>query len=205
MPSLDTMMSYHRLKRNPLDDSEIFTNLADLMEYCRTGASYNGQRVAVYENNILVEYVIKNGIPIIDMKGSEPIFKELNFGTAQTPNNGVGLLIYENTEKVIWCSNETFKFDDNKLCLLSQLEIFRQTDTNTFYFVYERISKSNRTVISKPFASTSIDSIESIINTNSDNDTIKIMPSNENDANTEANYITKIYIKADNYYNALNS
>ena len=34
MPSLDTMMSYHRLKRAPLDDSMTFSSLIDLMDYC---------------------------------------------------------------------------------------------------------------------------------------------------------------------------
>ena len=64
MPSLDTAMSYHRLKRAPLDDMEVFNDLLSLMNYCKNGARYDGQRVVVLNSTTgPTEYVIKNNIP----------------------------------------------------------------------------------------------------------------------------------------------
>ncbi len=107
MPSLDTLMSYHRLKKAPLDDTEVFTDLRDLMDYCETGASYDGQRVSVLNGNLgLVEYVIKNNIPIIDMKGSEPIFKTITFKGDSSASHGI--LIYEYNSGELFNENDVF-------------------------------------------------------------------------------------------------
>ena len=116
MPSLDTAMSYHRLKRAPLDDMEVFSNLRDLMDYCKDGARYDGQRVVVLNDTLgSVEYTIKNNIPIINMRGSEPIFEKIIF--AEDLQESHGLLIYENNLSAntnYWSADDVFIFDENQ-------------------------------------------------------------------------------------------
>ena len=134
MPSLDTMMSYHRLKRAPLDDSEVFSSVKELMDYCDNGARYDGQKVTVIDDysGKMFKYTIKNGIPIIDMNGSEPIFKDINFYEGPEDTISKGLLIYYSNEcGNNWNSIEIFNyshdfiFDENKLCLINQSDIFK--------------------------------------------------------------------------------
>lgn len=228
MPSLDTAMSYHRLKKAPLDDREVFKNLNDLMDYCKDGARYNGQKVVV--NNYLgaIEYVIRENIPIIDMKGSEPIFKSITFKDDSYPTHG--MLIYENNNGGIWREDEIFNFEENKLCLISQLEIFRILDAagnKTFKFYMERIPrhldglstyKWNQNY--NPYSdggsnhinNTSSALMEQMsyyggtgnwINTNVDE--INLMPYLNDLVLLENPYITKIYVKAEDYYQCYQS
>lgn len=232
MPSLDTPMSYHRLKRSPLDDREVFNNLRDLMDYCKDGARYDGQRVVVLNDNLeSVEYTIKNNIPIINMRGSEPIFKSLTFDGESSESHG--LLIYENNNLTeIWNRDEVFSFNEGKLCLINQLEIFRILDAagnKTFKFYMERqirnsdqpqsITRWNQNY--NPY----IDGNSNIINSQSDvlvsrisyysdssnNGWIKtnatsiyLMPNSITSVDSESEYITKIYVKAEDYYQVYN-
>lgn len=232
MPSLDTPISYHRLKRAPLDDKEVFNNLRDLMDYCKDGARYNGQRVVVLNDNYKsVEYTIKNNIPIINMIGSEPIFKSLTFDGESSESHG--LLIYENNNlSEIWERDEVFSFNEGKLCLFNQLEIFRILDAagnKTFKFYMERqirnsdqpqsITRWNQNYNPYIDGSSNIISNKSDVlvsqisynNESSDDGWIKtnstslyLMPNSITSVVSEAEYITKIYIKAEDYYQACN-
>jgi hypothetical protein len=234
MPSLDTMMSYHRLKRAPLDDSEVFSSVEKLMDYCDTGACYNGQRVSVYDrNNIVVEYTIKKYneryYPIINTKGSELIFKYDEY------NNEYWLLVYEYNSKSgsEWRKNEVFSFDEEKLCLISQLEIFRLFDNEKYFELMITRQERNGTDISIDTWIQNVNPYSGNIGDNkgisyskypSGGSTIKynnILNMNYNDSNNpmllmpyddwlikyrrENDFITKIYIKANDYYNALNN
>lgn len=224
MPSLDTAMSYHRLKRTPLDDMEVFNDLRSLMDYCKDGARYDGQRVVVLNDTLgLVEYNIKNNIPIINMRGSEPIFKSITFSGDSAESHG--MLIYENNIGGIWEENEVFSFNEGKLCLINQLEIFRILDAagnKSFKFYMERLTRDTDTL----FTRTWVQSFNPYIDRNSisaafgrtineisfisandgwlacSNSDITLMPNNETGINREDNYITKIYVKAEDYYQA---
>jgi len=184
MPSLDTLMSYHRLKKGPLDDSEIFSSVKDLMNYCTNGACYNGQRVAVDNGNFIVEYVIRNNIPIIDMKGSEPIFKS-GFNFSEDSNTSYGLLAFEGKASNIINSNN-FIFDEDNLNILSQLEIFADDEENIKFAINVG---SDTTYINQSTAIT-IDEIIQLLS---------------NELTNIADLSVKIYVKAQDYYNALNN
>lgn len=227
MPSLDSVMSRHRLMRAPLDDSEIYASLSDLMNYCKNGACYDGQRVAVVDNNLgLIEYTIKNNIPIINLRGSEPIFNSLNFNGDTSESRG--MLIYENNLSGAWEQNSVFCLQDGSLCLLSQLEIFRildATGNKTFKFYMERtLRNTTQTEVitwNQNYNPYSDNSNNTIPNTSSgaiitemlfittengwlktNNSDIYLMPKDSISARQERDYITKIYVKAEDYYNA---
>lgn len=233
MPSLDTAISYHRLKKAPLDDSEVFNSLRDLMDYCDKGASYNGQRVVVLDDVYGdVEYVIKNNIPIIDMRGSEPSFWPWYFDGDNNSTNG--MLIYERNsrDRTTWSPNLVFyPGDSGYVNLISQLEIFRISDASSniksFKFYLEQIKRrtDERYVATwtqnyNPYTDGENNIIRNIAKgatiTNmsytskrttyashqyltTNNEDVKLMSANIND---EENFITRIYVKADDYYKA---
>ena len=119
--TLDTPVNYHRLMKGPLDDREVFATLDDLMEYCNNGARYDGQRVVVVDPIIgtFVEYVIVNNIPIIDLRGSEPIFFK----------NGTDIYMLLFEENLIdgqkWGKNIWFSLEEGRYNILSQTAIFK--------------------------------------------------------------------------------
>lgn len=222
MKSLSTPMSYHRLYRSPLDDSEVFDNLRELMDYCDTGARYDGQRVIVLNGELEpTEYVIKNNIPLIDMKGSEPIFKSQWFKGDY--KESYGLLIYEdnNRDGNTWSPYDVFSLTSGKLCLLNQLEIFRLG--GEFKFSYDMIPMRDSDIGSTgvwnqsynpyidgsshvPVSGNGLEisynpTIDNLIRCN--DPLLNLMPRGSSGALRNKNYITKIYIKADNYYRAL--
>lgn len=230
MPSLDTMTSYHRLKRAPLDDREVFTDLRALMDYCKDGARYEGQRVVVLHDILeeAVEYTIKRNIPIINMKGSEPIFKSITFDGDSSAT--YGLLIYENNEGGPWSQTENFSFNEGKLALINQLEIFRILDAAgnmSFKFYIERLTRDSDELYTatwtqnyNPYMDRDDHSIDNasagaVINEISFNATDKgylkcnnsdiiLMPRNNAGLSSEDKVITKIYVKAHDYYSACN-
>ena len=226
MPSLDTPISYHRLKRAPLDDREVFTDLRSLMDYCKDGARYDGQRVVVLNNELgSVEYTIKNNIPMINMRGSEPIFKSITFSGDSSATHG--MLIYENNLGGIWEQNEVFILNEGKLCLLNQLEIFRILDASgnkSFKFYIERVIRHDNASFTATWSQSYnpyIDGASNVINiepsstvsemsfnstTNgwltTNNSNFCLMPRTDDATFKENDYITKIYVKAEDYYQA---
>lgn len=227
MPSLDTAMSYHRLKRAPLDDMEVFANLRDLMDYCKDGARYDGQRVAVLNDTLgLVEYSIKNNIPMINMRGSEPLFKSITFSGDSSATHG--MLIYENNLGGLWDQNEVFSFNEGKFCIINQLEIFRILDAagnKSFKFYIERLQRNTDTLYTSTWSQNYNpydDSADNNVNIvapgatiiemsftatadgwlKSTNSNFRLMPRNYTGLVAENNYITKIYVKAEDYYQA---
>lgn len=227
MPSLDTPISYHRLKRAPLDDMEVFANLRNLMDYCKDGARYDGQRVVVLNDTLgSVEYNIKNNIPIINMRGSEPVFKSITFTGDSSATHG--MLIYENNLGEIWDQNEVFSFNEGKFCIINQLEIFRILDAagnKSFKFYMERLTRHTDTLFttswsqnynpyidgaSNPISGESSGAVITELSFNSTtngwlkctNSAFYLMPRTNNAVIAENNYITKIYVKAEDYYQA---
>ena len=55
---VSTPIGIHRLKKEPFDDREIFSNISDLIDYCKHGASYNGQKVLCIFNQNDNEYLL---------------------------------------------------------------------------------------------------------------------------------------------------
>lgn len=60
---------FHRTNHYPLEDTEVFYSGQELADYCKTGPTYNGQRVKLdFEDNDykrkLIEYLIYNNVPI---------------------------------------------------------------------------------------------------------------------------------------------
>lgn len=224
MASLSTPISYHRLMRYPLDDMEVFESVRDLMNYCSSGARYDGQRVVVLDKNKAVEYTIKNSIPLINLRGSEPIFINTKF--IDDTSYSHGLLIYYSNNSGVWNDDDVYTYEENKLCLFNQLEIFRILNASggkIFKFYIERFSRYTDEVQSyswqqnyNPYddgldhiitqSGVNIESMafnpteDASVITNVPN--IYIMPKTTEAANAEKNIITKIYIKAEDYYNA---
>lgn len=225
MPSLDTAMSYHRLKRAPLDDMEVFIDLRALMDYCKDGARYDGERVAVLNGTLgLVEYSIKNSIPMINMRGSEPIFKSITFNGDSSATHG--MLIYENNLGGIWDQSEVFSFNEGRFCIINQLEIFRILDAagnKSFKFYMERLTRDSDTLFTTTWNQSYnpyIDGYNNSINgasagaavnemsfnatTNAwlktTNSSFYLMPRTSTALTEEDKVITKIYVKAEDYY-----
>lgn len=230
MPSLDTTMSYHRLKKAPLDDREVFNNLRDLMDYCDNGACYNGQRVTVLSNlHDPVEYVIHRNTPIIDIRGSEPIFENLPF--SGDSSYAKGMLIYERNHRDNrgWNRDDILFLTDGEFNMLDQLEIFRNKDASgniifKFYMIRQRRNSDEIYTATwsqnyNPYIDYDSNPINDIASGNTitamsyypnydknghlitNNSDIALMPNSQSAIN-EALYITKIYVKADNYYTA---
>lgn len=77
--SVPAPMSFHRLFKKPLDDTSIFYSMKDLVNYVKTGAAYNGQKITLissYGNfNSIRNFTIYDRIPIIDLAPSEHVWK----------------------------------------------------------------------------------------------------------------------------------
>lgn len=226
--ALSTPNTFHRLNRKPLDDSEVFSNLRDLMDYCNNGARYNGQRVVVDDGSKSMEYLIKNNIPMIDTKGNDLIFKKITFSGDAAESHG--LLIYYNnclSGGTPWSRDNIISFDEDKLSLFNQIEIFRILDAaknKTFKFYMETLQRNSTNPSTyiwnqsyNPFYDTTGhafgtgagNQINQMIYNPSGNYLIQtpnssryIMPASASAINAEADKITKIYIKAEDYYNA---
>ena len=72
---VSTPIGIHRLRKEPFDDREIFSNISDLINYCKYGANYNGQKVSCIfnqnNNKYLLNFIINNGYPILQLNNIE--------------------------------------------------------------------------------------------------------------------------------------
>lgn len=77
--SIPAPMSFHRLFKKPLDDTSVFYSMRDLVNYVKTGAVYNGQKITLissYGNfNTIRNFTIYDKMPIIDLAPSEHVWK----------------------------------------------------------------------------------------------------------------------------------
>lgn len=222
MASLDTLTSFHRLYATPLDDSIIFNNIDDMLNYVRNnGAAYNGQKVSVVNNYGIVDYTVCDKIPIIDLKGAEPVFKFINFNGTEYAS----MLIYDsgfNNNSSAWTADELFKISAEKYSLFNQLKIICNDDYTFEIYIGNIVSGipangANRLEFTQTFdpiygSNINDDSECMVLNKNiTDNSNIilttdtlpvNIMPTGTlYDSEQKANHIT-IYAKAQDYYNA---
>ena len=201
--TLDTPVNYHRLMKGPLDDREVFATLDDLMEYCNNGACYDGQRVVVVDPVIgtFVEYVIVNNIPIIDLRGSEPIF--FKNGT------DIYMLLFEenlvNGQK--WGKNIWFSLEEGRYNILSQTAIFKIN--NNYYYNYNIIDKIKNTTTngnhtdSKNIFKDNGTGMACNVNNNINLNKLIIGSYTAID-NNNTDKIVRLWIRANNYYDAYN-
>ena len=56
---LSTPLGIHRVRRSPYDDTEIFNSVNELVEYCKSGLAYKGQKVSVDLETHTLDFVIK--------------------------------------------------------------------------------------------------------------------------------------------------
>lgn len=158
MSALNTPKSYHRVNKIPLDDSDVFASVADLMAYCKSGAWYNGQRVAVNLKYYTQMYTIRNGIPIIDLpSGNEWVIR--------TKDSDKYLLVYyHNTDDVYSMADKfTDVYSPFKFIFMDSIGVFEDsgfsfilnvdgitdhvwTQTNNPIDSQESITKSGTTV-----------------------------------------------------------
>lgn len=70
-----TPIGIHRLKKEPFDDREIFTDISNMLYYCKHGARYDGQKISCIlgENNTkyIQDFIIINDYPILQFKNIE--------------------------------------------------------------------------------------------------------------------------------------
>lgn len=155
---LNTPMGIHRLMREPYDDREIFESMDALTTYCKTGAFYEGQRVAArigsrgaagsYIQNftLKVDYSKKFAWPIINSNnGFTHIIKSF---TGIFPGkyilvyyyNPLGGIMYDNTNITHDYYGDAFKF--SVLDLLPAMSEYGATGnvseylTNKYLFKY---------------------------------------------------------------------
>lgn len=72
---ISTPMGIHRLKKEPFDDKEIFTDLSYLLYYCKYGARYDGQKISYVfkqnNNTYIQNFIINNNYPILQIPNIE--------------------------------------------------------------------------------------------------------------------------------------
>ena len=134
----DTPVGFHRLLTGPLDDHEVFTSNEDLLDYCKNGTAYHGQRVLLTYNGLYDQpCIIKKGksinrnnlFPIIELpSGVELItynIEEEVYGLVCYFNDGS---IYTNNKDIL------IKFDDNYyFAMLPQASLLANKNTDIEY------------------------------------------------------------------------
>lgn len=220
MASLDTLTSFHRLYATPLDDSIIFNSVSNMLNYIKnTGAPYEGQKMSVVNSTGIVDYTIHKGIPIIDLKGTEALFKTVEF----QDTNYVSMLIYDsgfNNASDAWTTNDLFKISAEKYSLFNQLQIICG-DKYIFTIHVMDIDDGIDNIITKSFSQT----FDPIYGSNTNNETdylimnksiptngdiistdvisdIHIMPTGTTYTSDQKKKHIKIYAAADDYYYA---
>lgn len=163
---LSTPMGIHRLLREPYDDREVFTSVTDMVEYCKNGARYNGQKIScVIDNNInggeydsyVLNFNVVNNFPILDLPTGELYSKEItingstnryvliyNYNPIAT-NSGI-MIDIGNGRKIIqgiqigtkYEKYLTTSFDPFMFSLLDIAGIFKNNIDDNFEFVLIR-------------------------------------------------------------------
>ena len=117
----DTPVGFHRVLDGPLDDHEVFTSNEDLLDYCKNGTAYHGQRVLLtYDGLYDQPCTIKRGrstnrntlIPIVELP------------------SGIELVTYENNDEIYGL---VCYFNDGKIAMLPQVSLLANKNTDIEY------------------------------------------------------------------------
>ena len=205
----DTPVGFHRLNKMPLDDKEIFLSTSDLFEYIKSGTAYHGQRILLKYDNYDQEIILKKSkgdklIPIMILpNGYEAIIKDFSnykYMLISYFNNGT---LYNNKEK------DSIRFIDSfAWCMLPQANLIANSDDTITYML--EVDDDQRVIFtSKNFAlesvplniSDSINGVSSLSSTRgffiTNDPFICLLPIVEN------NHIIKLWVRCDDYYNAM--
>lgn len=222
-----TPMGIHRLMAEPYDDREIFTTVSDLIDYCEKGACYDGQRVVCingYNTNNYIpavqEFTIKkylsditNNIykfkPIIKLDNIELVWKYLD------GNNYLQIYYYNafiNNKKYITrkstpsypLRNSVFLKDPSAFSIYEFVEIFADKDSSNKLTYNLNFKTESDTTINMESITTYIDPITVT------SGGILLYPSELSSSYSilyeegSNKYIKDFYVKANEYYKAIN-
>ena len=201
MTALNTPMSYHRVNKIPLDDSSVFNSTADLMSYCKSGAWYNGQKVAVNLKYYTQTYTIRDSVPIIDLPPG------MEWQTITKGSDIYALVYYHNTNKVYTTPDlYTLLKDPFQFIFMDSIAVFKDNNSLTFF-----IEKD----VNGAVTSTSITQAEDPLTITSGTGKLYVTPSGSaafmvgwsggilmprSDASGS---IVRIYVKATKYFKAM--
>lgn len=124
-----TAKGIHRVSCRPYDDKILFTNIIDLLIYCKAGARYNGQQASLLFNNNQIDIIINNNQPILKFNNIE-YYKKYN-------NKYYALLYYFNP---YFNNNTGFIYDEasisinnpNRFNIINLLDVFRSNELETY-------------------------------------------------------------------------
>ena len=187
----DTPVGFHRLNPGPLDDQEVFSSNADLLDYCKNRTGYHGQRVLLKYGYYDQQCVLKKGkgdvlVPVMELPpGIELIFKTFN-------NKKYVLVFYynddtsavpSNTSDLYVCFTKPYYF-----AMLPQCSLFANSDTSINY----RIEVNDEVITAtqgNPLNTSSTPSARAIY------DRVR--------ENLRDNTIVRLWVQCDDYYNAV--
>ena len=125
LKSYNSPVARHRLMKAPLDDSEVYTSMSDLMEYCKSGTAYDGQKVAVNLKYFTQDFIIHddgegNMIPLVHLQDNRVEWKTVG-------GNHFALVYYYNRPGVAFSLTDRFTYTDNPFAwsILDLLDIFK--------------------------------------------------------------------------------
>lgn len=134
----DTPVGFHRVLDGPLDDHEVFTSNEDLLDYCKNGTAYHGQRVLLtyddlYDQPCIIKKVKQTDsdilIPIIELPSG------IEFITSEINNDIYGLICYFNDGEIYYDTKDILvKFNDiYYFAMLPQASLLANNNTEIEY------------------------------------------------------------------------
>ena len=186
----DTPVGFHRVLSGPLDDHEIFTSNEELLEYCKSGTAYNGQRVLLTYNGLFDQpCVIKKGrqsellIPILELPAGIELIT-----TKDEYNNIYALVAFFNDGDILYSDNKDIMMKLDDFCYFSILALsailYGSSENIEYKFEYK--NGITETVTSGD------------VTANTAGDIINKVKDNLYVGNR-----FKVWIKCNNYYNAM--
>ena len=209
MPEIyrDLPVGFHRVNRTPLDSTTLINGNAELFQHINFGTAYHGQHILVSYGNYDQPVILKKGktdklIPIMSMpSGYEIITKTYN-------DSIYALVYYYNGGTLFTNANQTVRLNDSfAWSLLPQASLFANSDIDIDYileandglYLFNQANFTSNTVnllgSSTISGISSSPSFEGFYYTN--DPSIVIMPK------VETNTIVKLWVKCDDYFNAL--
>lgn len=217
--SYNSPVARHRLMAAPLDDSEVYSSMADLMTYCKSGTAYNGQKVAVNLKYFTQDFIIRsdsngNMIPLIQLDGDKLQWKTVS-------GNHFALVYYYNRSNKTFSLTDRFTYTEDPFAwsILDMIDIFKVSGDNfTFrlemddYAHHESVynlTQKNPINVSGPTPSSASANVTSMgKNTSNANGIITTQNRNiflfpKNLTSQGSKYIVRLWVQANNYFEAL--
>lgn len=131
-----TPMGFSRLKIGPLDESELFTTLEELLEYVKTGPSYEGQIISCEMadfTGFTIPFIIKQNYLVPIVNGFEFVTKTIGsekyvLTAYRKSSSGSGFRYYDPMNYSIEDIESIFKFSED-----SENEVIEETNPDTGY------------------------------------------------------------------------